>query len=162
MGFFKHTAKQSSESPGMYCHVLNSMSTVDIELKTAVHPRRLWTSYLPPWEPEISHTAKSLSSMTGFLHQLNKYDLIYFVHLESVCYNILFCFCCYSDTACTCLCSVCWLFLCIYPLSPSASWVNSGESFCFAVYHVLSSILLPTLVLLAMQHIAVFHKNCAS
>jgi hypothetical protein len=30
---------------------------------TAVHPRRLWTSYSPPWEPEISH----LSGMFSFI-----------------------------------------------------------------------------------------------
>jgi hypothetical protein len=40
----------SSESSGMYCPVLNWMSTF-----TAVLPRRFWASYSPPWEPEISH-----------------------------------------------------------------------------------------------------------
>jgi hypothetical protein len=76
----------SSESSGMYCRVLNWMSTDVSEVRaasiiramthcpddggstnlwnvgrhsiknTALHPRRFWASYSPPWEPEISHT----------------------------------------------------------------------------------------------------------
>jgi hypothetical protein len=39
----------TSESSGIYCRVFKSMST----------PRRLWTSYSPPWEPEISQVHSS-------------------------------------------------------------------------------------------------------
>jgi hypothetical protein len=72
----------SSESSGMYCHVLNWMLTDVLEVRaafithrpddggsthlwnvgrhsitnTAVHSRRFWASYSPPWELEISHT----------------------------------------------------------------------------------------------------------
>jgi hypothetical protein len=40
----------SSESSGMYCHVLNWMSIKNM----AVHPRRFWASYSTPLELEIS------------------------------------------------------------------------------------------------------------
>jgi hypothetical protein len=56
----------SSESSGMYCHVLNWMST-DVSIKNMpVHPRKFWASYSPSWELEISHDLMSL-------HDLNKW-----------------------------------------------------------------------------------------
>jgi hypothetical protein len=67
----------------MYCRVLNRMSTSVSEVRaafpddggstylcnvgrhsiknTAVHPRRFWASYLPPWEVEISNTTNGLN-----------------------------------------------------------------------------------------------------
>lgn len=67
-------------------------------------------------------TAKPLSSRQNFL--TSRITII----CSALCTS-LFVFCCYSDTACTSLCSVCRLFVCIHPLSPSSSWVNSGKSF---------------------------------
>jgi hypothetical protein len=70
-----------SESSGMHCRVLNWMSTDISEVRDAsiirvigrhsiknmaVHPRRFWASYSPPWELEISHNVSFLKCYCKF------------------------------------------------------------------------------------------------
>jgi hypothetical protein len=50
------SVQRSSESSGMYCRVLNCMSTDVWEVRAAsiIRAMSLWASYSPPWELEIS------------------------------------------------------------------------------------------------------------
>jgi len=86
------------------------------------------------WEPEIS-------PISHLLHLFCSIHLEWMYWIFLFAATIMWCAICtvitnyvslcllwYSYTARTCLCSVCRLLLCIHPLSPSASWVDSGES----------------------------------
>jgi hypothetical protein len=63
-----HARKQlgSVESSGMYSHVeVDRRFNVTTQCCILLHPRRLYTSYSPPWEPEISQTISEISGSRG-------------------------------------------------------------------------------------------------
>jgi hypothetical protein len=66
----------------MYCRVLNWHPIKN----TAVHPRRFWASYSPPWEFEISHSVGVRKSLSIFsiLSHINPVHILKHITVRSI------------------------------------------------------------------------------